>query len=154
MSQYVTICHNMSQYWYILLEFCVNCMFFHQKFPILSNFCVLTFWAIGKIPHLEISCHSQNLSFFINQLCGIQKSVSWGFWVLFLAPSEPHTLVPIKMLVSILTTLHASRQTSGFSTIGKEQPWFKSVTRLNPVFQPILTVIFHYVLLDWTLTFW
>ena len=50
------------------------------------------------------------------------------------------TLVPIKMLVFSLTELHTPHQTLSFSTVGKEQPLFKSVTRLNPVFQPILTV--------------
>ena len=50
------------------------------------------------------------------------------------------TLVPIKMFVSSLTKLHTSCQSFSFSTISKEQPLFKSVTRLNHVFQPILTV--------------
>ena len=119
-------------------------MFFYKKYTILSNFSVFTLWSIRKIPHLEMSCHSQNLSFFSNQLCGIKKSVRWGFWVLLLAPSKPHTLVIIKMLVSSLTTQHTPCQTLSFSTVGKNQPLFKSVTRLNPVFQHILTVIFHY----------
>ena len=63
-----------------------------------------------------------------------------GFWVLFLAPSKPHTHVPINMLVSSLPTLHTLRQTLSFSPIGKEQPLFTSVIKLNNVFQPILTV--------------
>ena len=50
------------------------------------------------------------------------------------------TLVPIKMSVSSLTELHTPQQTVSFSIISKEQPLFKSVTRLNPVFQPILNV--------------
>ena len=50
------------------------------------------------------------------------------------------TLVPIKMLVSSLTVLHTPGQTLGFSTVSKEQPLFKSVTRQNPVVKPILTV--------------
>ena len=41
------------------------------------------------------------------------------------------------MSVSSLTELHTPCQTLSFS---KEQPLFKSVTGLNPVFQPILTV--------------
>ena len=44
------------------------------------------------------------------------------------------------MVVSSLTTLHTLCQTLNFSTISKEQPLFKLVTRL---FQPILTVTFH-----------
>ena len=50
------------------------------------------------------------------------------------------TLVPIKMSVSSLTELHTPGQTICFRTVSKEQPLFKSVTRLNPVFQPIFTV--------------
>ena len=34
-------------------------MFFNQNCSILSNFTVFTFWAIGKIPQLKISCYSQ-----------------------------------------------------------------------------------------------
>ena len=118
-------------------------MFFNNISSILSNFSVLTFWAIGQIPHLESSCHSQNQSFWSNQLCRIKKSVRLGFSVLFLALSKPQTLVPIKMSVSSLTTLHTSCQTLGFSTQSKEQPLFISVTGLNPMFQPILTVTFY-----------
>ena len=118
-------------------------MFFNKKCSILSKFSVFTFWAIGKIPHLKISCHSQNLSFWSNQLCRIKKSVRLGFSVLFLALSKPQTLVPIKMSVSSLTTLHTPCQTLGFSTQSKEQPLFISVTGLNPMFQPILTVTFY-----------
>ena len=44
------------------------------------------------------------------------------------------------MLVSSLTELHTPQQTLSFSILSKEQPLFKSVTRLNPVLQPILTV--------------
>ena len=47
---------------------------------------------------------------------------------------------PNKMLVSSLTELHTPYQTLSFSTVSQEQPLFKSVTRLNPVFQPILAV--------------
>ena len=50
---------------------------------------------------------------------------------------QGNTLVPIKMSVSSLTTLHTPRQTLSFSTVSKEQPLFKSVTGLTPVFQPI-----------------
>ena len=114
---------------------------FQQFFSILSNFSVFTFWAIGKISQLKISCHSQNLSFWSNYLCRI-KSVRWGFWVWFLGPSKPHTLVPIKMSVSSLTPLHTLCQTLSFSTISKKQPLCQSVIKLNPVFQPILTVYF------------
>ena len=46
----------------------------------------------------------------------------------------------LKMSVSSLTGLHTPCQTLGFSPVSKEQPLFKSVTRLNPVFQPIVTV--------------
>ena len=118
-------------------------MFFNKKCLILSNFRVFTFWAIGKIPHLEISCHSQNLSFWSNQLCRIKKGLRWGFSVLFLAPSKPHNLVPIKMSVSSLTTLHTICRTLSFNTISKELPLSKSVTKRNPVFQPILAVTLH-----------
>ena len=119
-------------------------MFFNKKCSILSKFSVLTFWAIGKIPHLKISCHSQNLSYWSNQLCRIKKKgVRWGFSVLFWTPSEPHTLVSTKMLVSSLATLHTPCQPLSFSTISKEQPLFISVIQLNPMFQPILTVTFH-----------
>ena len=48
----------------------------------------------------------------------------------------------LSMLVSSQTTLHTFSQTLIFSTTSKEQPLFKSVTSLNPVFQPILTVTF------------
>jgi hypothetical protein len=44
------------------------------------------------------------------------------------------------MSVSSLTELHTPCQTLGFSIVSKEKPLFKSVTGLNPVFQPILTV--------------
>ena len=44
------------------------------------------------------------------------------------------------MSVSSLTELHTPQQTLSFSIISKEQSLFKSVTELNPVFQPILTV--------------
>ena len=54
-----------------------------------------------------------------------------------MASSKCHTLVPIKMSMSSLTTMPNPRQTLSFSTIGKEQPLFKSVTRLNPVFRPV-----------------
>ena len=66
-----------------------------------------------------------------------------GLFSTVFGPYKPHTLVPIKMLVSSLTTLHTLRQTLSFSTISKEQPLLKSVSKLNPVFQPILTVTFH-----------
>ena len=48
-------------------------------------------------------------------------------------------LVHIKMSVFSLTELHTPCQTLSFSTVSKEQHLFQSVTRLNPVFQPILT---------------
>ncbi len=63
------------------------------------------------------------------------------------------TLVPIKMLVSSLTELHTPQQTLSFSIISKEQPLFKSVTRLNPVFQPILTVTIVTVNMGWNTGF-
>ena len=47
--------------------------------------------------------------------------------------------VPIKMYVSSLTELHTPCQTLSFSTVRKEQHFLKSITRLNSVFQPILT---------------
>ena len=50
------------------------------------------------------------------------------------------TLVTIRMSVSSLTELHTPCQTLSFITVSKEQHLFPSVTRLNPVFQPILTV--------------
>ena len=67
--------------------------------------------------------------------------------------SSQTTLVPIKMLVSSLTTLHTPRQTLSFSTVSKEQPLFKSVTGLNPVFQPILTVTIVTVNMGWNTGF-
>ena len=63
------------------------------------------------------------------------------------------TLVPIKMLVSSLTELHTSHQTLSFSTVSKDQPLFKSVTRLNTVFQPILTVTIGTVNMGWNTRF-
>ena len=59
------------------------------------------------------------------------------------------TLVPIKMFVLSLTKLHTPCQTLSFSTVNKEQPLFKSVTRLNPVFQPLLTVTIVTVNMGW-----
>ena len=53
------------------------------------------------------------------------------------------------MLVSSLTVLHTPCQTLGFSTVSKEQPLFKSVTRQNPVFQPILTVTIVTINMGW-----
>ena len=63
------------------------------------------------------------------------------------------TLVPIKMLVSSLTELHTPCQTLIFSTVSKEQHLFKLVTRLNPVFQPILTVTIVTVNMGWNTGF-
>ena len=63
------------------------------------------------------------------------------------------TLVPSKMLVSSLTELHTSCQTLGFSIVIEEQPLFKSVTRLNPVFQPKLTVTIVTVNMGWNTGF-
>ena len=63
------------------------------------------------------------------------------------------TLVPIKMSVSCLTELHTPQQTLGFSFVSKEQPLFKSVTRLNPVFQPIFTVTIVTVNMGWNTVF-
>ena len=57
------------------------------------------------------------------------------------------------MLVSSLTELHTPCQTLGFSTVSKEQHLFKSVTRLNPVFQPILTVTIVTVNMGWNIGF-
>ena len=53
------------------------------------------------------------------------------------------------MLVSSLTVLHTPCQTLGFSTVSKEQPLFKLVTRQIPVFQPILTVTIVIVNMGW-----
>ena len=58
-------------------------------------------------------------------------------------------LVPIKMLVFSLTELHTYRQTLSFSIVSKEQPLFKSVTGLNPLFQPILTVTIVTINMGW-----
>ena len=63
------------------------------------------------------------------------------------------TLVPIKMSVSSLTELHTPCQTLSFSTVSKEQHLFQSVTRLNPVFQPILTVTIVTVNMGWNTGF-
>jgi hypothetical protein len=63
------------------------------------------------------------------------------------------TLVPIKMSVSSLTELHTPCQTLSFSTLSKEQPLFKSVTGLNHVFQPILTVTIVTVYMGWNTGF-
>ena len=63
------------------------------------------------------------------------------------------TLVPIKMLVSSLTELHIPRQTLSSSIVSKEQPLFKSATRLNPVFQPLLTVTIVTVNMGWNTGF-
>ena len=59
----------------------------------------------------------------------------------------------MKMSVSSLTELHTPLQTIGFSILSKEQPLFKSVTGLNPVFQPILTVTIVTVNLGWNTGF-
>ena len=53
------------------------------------------------------------------------------------------------MLVSSLTKLHTPCQTLSFSAGNKEQPLFKSVSRLNPVFQLILTVTIVIVNMGW-----
>ena len=63
------------------------------------------------------------------------------------------TLVPIKMLVSSVTELHTPCQTLSFSTISKEQHLFQSVTRLNPLFHPILTVTIVTVNMGWNTGF-
>ena len=63
------------------------------------------------------------------------------------------TLVPIKMLVSRLTELHTPCQSLSFSTLSKEQHLFQSVTRLNSVFQPILTVTIVTVNMGWNTWF-
>ena len=57
------------------------------------------------------------------------------------------------MSVSSLTEMHTPRQTLGFSIVSKEQPLFKSVTGLNPVFQPILTVTIITVNMGWNIGF-
>ena len=44
------------------------------------------------------------------------------------------------MSISSLTKLHTPCHTLSFSTVSKEKHLFQSVTMLNPVFQPILTV--------------
>ena len=63
------------------------------------------------------------------------------------------TLVPIKMSVSSLTELHTPCQTLDFSRVSEEQHLFGSVTRLNPVFQPILTVTIVTVNIGWNTGF-
>ena len=63
------------------------------------------------------------------------------------------TLVPIKMYVSSLTELHTPWQTLSFSIVSKEQPLFKSVTRVNPVYQPILSVTMVTVDMGWNTGF-
>ena len=63
------------------------------------------------------------------------------------------TLVPINMLVSSLTELHTPCQSLSFSTLSKEQHLFQSVTRLNPVFQPILTLTIVTVNMGWNIWF-
>ena len=63
-------------------------------------------------------------------------------------------LVPIKMLVSSLTELHTPQQTISFVIVSKKQPLFKSVTGLNPVFQPILTVTIVKVNMGWNTWFY
>ena len=63
------------------------------------------------------------------------------------------TLVPIKMSVSSLTELHTPRQTLSFSIVSKEQPLFKSATRLDPVFQSILTSTIVTVNMGWNIWF-
>ena len=57
------------------------------------------------------------------------------------------------MLVSSLTELHTPCQSLSFSTLSKEQHLFQSVTRLNPVFQPILTVTIVTVNMGWNTWF-
>ena len=57
------------------------------------------------------------------------------------------------MSVSSLTELHTPCQTLGFSTVSKEQHLFESVTRLNPVFQPIMTVLIVTVNIGWNTGF-
>ena len=57
------------------------------------------------------------------------------------------------MSVYSLTELHTPCQTLSFSTLSKEQLLFKSVTRLNPVFQPILTVSIVTVNMGWNTGF-
>ena len=61
--------------------------------------------------------------------------------------------VPVQILVSRLTELHTPCKTLGFSPISKEQHLFKSVTRLNPVFQPIMTVTIVTVNMGWNTGF-
>ena len=63
------------------------------------------------------------------------------------------TLAPIKMLVSSVTELHTPCQTLSFSTISKQQHLFQSVTMLNPVFHPILTVTIVTVNMGWNTGF-
>ena len=57
------------------------------------------------------------------------------------------------MSVPSLTELHTACQTLGFSLVSKEQPLFKSVTGLNPVFQPILAVTIVTVNMGWNTRF-
>ena len=57
------------------------------------------------------------------------------------------------MSVSSLTELHTPCQTSSFSIVSKEQPLFKSVAELNPVFHPILTVTIVIVNMGWNTGF-
>ena len=57
------------------------------------------------------------------------------------------------MLVSSLTELHTPCQTLSFNIFSKEQPLFKSVTGLNPVFYPLLTVTIVTVNMGWNTGF-
>ena len=66
---------------------------------------------------------------------------------------QSSTLVSIKMLVSSPKELHTPCQTLSLCTVGKEQHFLKSVTRLNPQFQPILTVIIVIVNMGWNTGF-
>jgi hypothetical protein len=57
------------------------------------------------------------------------------------------------MSVCSLTELHTPCQTLSFSTVGKEQHFIKSVSRMNPVFQLILTVTILTVNMGWNTGF-
>ena len=49
--------------------------------------------------------------------------------------------------------MHAPRQTLSFSIVSKEKPLLKSVTGLNPVFQPIFIVTILTVKMGWNTGF-
>ena len=94
----------------------------------------------------EKKCIATQFSWKYHLIAEIWRKSDFRVWQL-------STLVPIKMLVSSLTELQTPCQTLGFSTISKEKPLFKSVTGLDPVFQPILTVTTVTVTMGWNTVF-